>query len=67
MAQVIEQKLRDSLSRSPEQFGFSPGHGTRDNVFILSTLFDKYIKMMDFSVRLLTSKVLLTQLIVHYL
>ena len=42
LAQVIESKLRNDVPRSPEQMGFSPAHGTRDNMFVLSTLFDKY-------------------------
>ncbi len=30
------------MPRSPEQIGFNPGHGTRDNVFVLSSIFDIY-------------------------
>ena len=42
LAQVIEAKLRNAVPRSPEQMGFSPAHGTRDNMFVLAALFDTY-------------------------
>ncbi len=30
------------MPRSPEQRGFNPGHGTRDSVFVLASIFDSY-------------------------
>jgi hypothetical protein len=42
LAQLIEKRLREYVPRSPEQMGFNPGHGTRDNVFVLSSIFDSY-------------------------
>ena len=42
LAQVIEKRLREYVPRSPEQMGFNPSHGTRDNVFILSCIIDSY-------------------------
>ena len=42
LAQVIEKRLREYVPRSPEQMGFNPRHGTRDNVFILSCVFESF-------------------------
>ena len=42
-ASLVEVKLGTWVARSDEQFGFSKGHGARDNVFVLSALFEKYI------------------------
>ncbi len=42
LAQITEKRLRVYVPRSPEQMGFNPGHGTRDNVFVLSSIFDSY-------------------------
>ena len=42
LAQVIEKRLREYVPRSPEQMGFNPSHGTRDNVFVLSSIFETY-------------------------
>jgi hypothetical protein len=38
LAQLIEQRLRECVSRSPEQMGFHPGHGTRDTFALIRCL-----------------------------
>ena len=39
---VIDQRLRDIVSISDGQFGFKPGVGTTDAIFVIRTLCEKY-------------------------
>ena len=42
LAQLIEKRLREYVPPSREQMDFNPGHGTRDNVFVLSSIVKSY-------------------------
>ena len=42
LERIIDQKFRDIVSISAGQFGFKPGVGTTDAIFVISTLCDKY-------------------------
>ena len=44
LAKIVESKLTQIVPRSPEQMGFNNSHGLRDNVLILSSIFEKYKK-----------------------
>jgi len=44
LAKIVEVKLSKLIPRSPEQMGFNNAHGLRDNVLILSSIFEKYKK-----------------------
>ena len=39
---IIDQRLRDIVSVSDGQFGFKPGFGTTDAIFVIRTLCEKY-------------------------
>ena len=39
---IIDQRLRDIVSISDEQFGFRPGVGTTDAIFVIRTLCEKF-------------------------
>ena len=39
---IIDQRLRDIVSISDGQFGFKPGVGTTDAIFVIRTLCEKY-------------------------
>ena len=41
-ASVVEARLSGWITRSEEQFGFSAGYGTRDNVLIAASVIEKY-------------------------
>ena len=41
-ASIVDDLLQRWVPRTPEQFGFERGHGTRDCVFTLSRIFEKY-------------------------
>ena len=43
-AAVVEGRLSDWVARTEEQFGFERGHGTRDNILVAATIFEKYAK-----------------------
>ena len=41
-ASVVENRLSKWVSRSEEQFGFTAGYGTRDNVLVASAVLEEY-------------------------
>ena len=42
LAQIIENKLQKLIPTCPEQMGFTPHYGTRDNNLIMQTIISKY-------------------------
>ena len=42
MERIIERRLREETTIGDEQFGFMPGRGTTDAIFVLRKLMEKH-------------------------